>query len=54
MTSETDTQDIERLPLHAYTEKAYLDYSMYVINDRALPHIGDGLKPVQRRIVYAM
>ncbi len=44
----------ERLPLHEYTRKAYLDYSMYVINDRALPHIGDGLKPVQRRIVYAM
>jgi topoisomerase-4 subunit A len=54
MTTESHTQDIERLPLHAYTEKAYLDYSMYVINDRALPHIGDGLKPVQRRIVYAM
>src|SRR3569833_2355491 len=46
--------DIERLPLKAFTEKAYLDYSMYVILDRALPHIGDGLKPVQRRIVYAM
>ena len=45
---------IERLPLHEYTEKAYLDYSMYVIGERALPHIGDGLKPVQRRIVYAM
>ena len=44
----------ERLPLHEYTEKAYLDYAMYVIGDRALPHIGDGLKPVQRRIVYAM
>ena len=44
----------ETLPLSAYTEKAYLDYSMYVINDRALPHVGDGLKPVQRRIVYAM
>ncbi|QKT02664.1 DNA topoisomerase IV subunit A [Ectothiorhodospiraceae bacterium 2226] len=44
----------ERLPLSAFTEKAYLDYSMYVILDRALPHIGDGLKPVQRRIVYAM
>ena len=44
----------EELPLWRYTEKAYLDYSMYVINDRALPHIGDGLKPVQRRIVYAM
>ncbi|WP_027966429.1 DNA topoisomerase IV subunit A [Halomonas halocynthiae] len=45
---------IERLSLREYTEKAYLDYSMYVILDRALPHIGDGLKPVQRRIVYAM
>ncbi len=45
---------VERMPLRQYTEKAYLDYSMYVINDRALPHIGDGLKPVQRRIVYAM
>lgn len=44
----------EALPLSAFTEKAYLDYSMYVILDRALPHIGDGLKPVQRRIVYAM
>ncbi len=47
-------ESIERLPLKEYTEKAYLDYSMYVILDRALPHIGDGLKPVQRRIVYAM
>ncbi|MEE4380927.1 MAG: DNA topoisomerase IV subunit A [Pseudomonadales bacterium] len=46
--------DVERVPLRRYTEKAYLDYSMYVINDRALPHVGDGLKPVQRRIVYAM
>jgi len=45
---------VERLPLREYTEKAYLDYSMYVILDRALPHIGDGLKPVQRRIIYAM
>ena len=45
---------IERMPLEKYTEKAYLDYSMYVILDRALPNIGDGLKPVQRRIVYAM
>ena len=44
----------ERIPLKDYTEKAYLDYSMYVILDRALPNIGDGLKPVQRRIVYAM
>jgi len=46
--------DIEQLPLRTFTEKAYLDYSMYVILDRALPHIGDGLKPVQRRIIYAM
>lgn len=46
--------DIERLPLRDFAEKAYLDYSMYVILDRALPHIGDGLKPVQRRIIYAM
>lgn len=44
----------EQIELKAYTEKAYLDYSMYVILDRALPHIGDGLKPVQRRIIYAM
>ncbi len=51
---EFDYGDVERLPLHAFTEKAYLDYSMYVILDRALPQIGDGLKPVQRRIVYAM
>jgi topoisomerase-4 subunit A len=47
-------EGVERLPLKRFTEKAYLDYSMYVILDRALPHIGDGLKPVQRRIVYAM
>jgi len=47
-------EGVERLSLKEYTEKAYLDYSMYVILDRALPHIGDGLKPVQRRIVYAM
>ena len=46
--------DFEDLSLRDYTEKAYLDYSMYVILDRALPNIGDGLKPVQRRIVYAM
>lgn len=44
----------ERKPLTEFTEKAYLDYSMYVILDRALPNIADGLKPVQRRIVYAM
>ena len=47
-------EGIERQPLRAFTEKAYLDYSMYVILDRALPYIGDGLKPVQRRIIYAM
>lgn len=46
--------NVEKIPLREYTEKAYLDYSMYVILDRALPHIGDGLKPVQRRIIYAM
>ncbi len=46
--------ETERLSLKDFTEKAYLDYSMYVILDRALPHIGDGMKPVQRRIVYAM
>lgn len=45
---------IEQRPLKQFTEEAYLNYSMYVIMDRALPHIGDGLKPVQRRIVYAM
>ncbi|OKY26900.1 DNA topoisomerase IV subunit A [Thalassotalea sp. PP2-459] len=45
---------IEQRPLRQFTEEAYLNYSMYVIMDRALPHIGDGLKPVQRRIVYAM
>ncbi len=45
---------VERQPLKTFTEKAYLDYSMYVILDRALPQLADGLKPVQRRIVYAM
>jgi len=44
----------EQLALRKFVEQSYLNYSMYVINDRALPHIGDGLKPVQRRIVYAM
>ncbi len=47
-------ENYEQLPLKHFAEKAYLDYSMYVILDRALPHIADGLKPVQRRIVYAM
>lgn len=51
----TYTEDgTERQSLKQYTESAYLNYSMYVILDRALPHVGDGLKPVQRRIVYAM
>jgi topoisomerase-4 subunit A len=48
------TNNIEHIPVREYAERAYLDYSMYVILDRALPHIGDGLKPVQRRIIYAM
>lgn len=48
------TEGFERLALKTYSEKAYLDYSMYVILDRALPHIADGFKPVQRRIIYAM
>lgn len=47
-------QIVECKPLTEFTEKAYLDYSMYVILDRALPHLADGLKPVQRRIIYAM
>ncbi len=47
-------EGVERRPLGTFTEKAYLDYSMYVILDRALPALGDGLKPVQRRIIYAM
>ena len=51
---EIDNDGIEQVSLKQYAEKAYLDYSMYVILDRALPHVGDGLKPVQRRIVYAM
>lgn len=51
----TISQDgVEQLPIRRFAEDAYLNYSMYVIMDRALPHIGDGLKPVQRRIVYAM
>ncbi len=47
-------EGIEQMPLRTFTESAYLNYSMYVIMDRALPFIGDGLKPVQRRIIYAM
>ncbi len=47
-------EGVEREPLRSFTERAYLEYSMYVILDRALPHVGDGLKPVQRRIIYAM
>ena len=46
--------EYEKIPLKDYAERAYLDYSMYVVLDRALPAIGDGLKPVQRRIIYAM
>ncbi len=49
-----DFEGVEREPLRSFTERAYLEYSMYVILDRALPHVGDGLKPVQRRIIYAM
>ena len=52
--SQLDFEGVERQPLLEFTEKAYLDYAMYVILDRALPHIGDGLKPVQRRIIFAM
>lgn len=54
MTKKIMSEVAERKALTEFTEKAYLDYSMYVILDRALPHIADGLKPVQRRIVYAM
>ena len=50
----SEIEDYEKIPFQEFTEKAYLNYSMYVILDRALPHISDGLKPVQRRIVYAM
>ena len=54
MQNSLNLEGVEQLPLREYTEKAYLNYSMYVILDRALPQIGDGLKPVQRRIIYAM
>lgn len=53
-TIKMSLEGIERQSLRTFTEQAYLNYSMYVIMDRALPHIGDGLKPVQRRIIYAM
>ncbi|PCI08156.1 MAG: DNA topoisomerase IV subunit A [Gammaproteobacteria bacterium] len=52
--AELEFEGVEKMPLSEFTERAYLDYSMYVILDRALPYIGDGLKPVQRRIVFAM
>ncbi|HVO45997.1 MAG TPA: DNA topoisomerase IV subunit A [Steroidobacteraceae bacterium] len=54
MQDELNFEGVEKQPLRLFTEKAYLDYSMYVILDRALPALGDGLKPVQRRIIYAM
>lgn len=54
MPKNNDLAEVERQSLSDFTERAYLNYSMYVILDRALPHIGDGLKPVQRRIIYAM
>ncbi|MCI7353261.1 MAG: DNA topoisomerase IV subunit A [[Actinobacillus] rossii] len=54
MNNNINYEGIEQMPLRTFTESAYLNYSMYVIMDRALPFIGDGLKPVQRRIVYAM
>ena len=54
MATDLMADELESIPLAEFTENAYLNYAMYVINDRALPHIGDGLKPVQRRIIYAM
>ena len=54
MTDSINYEGIEQMPLRHFTERAYLNYSMYVIMDRALPFIGYGLKPVQRRIIYAM
>ncbi|WP_141453543.1 DNA topoisomerase IV subunit A [Pseudoxanthomonas sp. z9] len=53
-TIRTSFHGFEQIPLREYAERAYLDYSMYVVLDRALPFIGDGLKPVQRRIIYSM
>jgi topoisomerase-4 subunit A len=52
--AQLSLEGVEQMPLSLFTRRAYLDYAMYVIMDRALPHIGDGLKPVQRRIIYAM
>ena len=52
--TDTAMLETEQQPIRSFTEKAYLDYSMYVILDRALPSLADGLKPVQRRIIYAM
>ncbi|MDN3681572.1 DNA topoisomerase IV subunit A [Vibrio tapetis subsp. quintayensis] len=54
MSTEITFDGVEQQPMRKFTEDAYLNYSMYVIMDRALPYIGDGLKPVQRRIIYAM
>ncbi|OOF69776.1 DNA topoisomerase IV subunit A [Rodentibacter caecimuris] len=54
MENQINYEGIEQMPIRHFTESAYLNYSMYVIMDRALPFIGDGLKPVQRRIIYAM
>jgi topoisomerase-4 subunit A len=52
--TQISNEGIEQLPMRLFAESAYRDYAMYVILDRALPHVGDGLKPVQRRIIYAM
>lgn len=54
MRNEINYEGVEQMPLKKFSEAAYLNYAMYVIMDRALPFIGDGLKPVQRRIIYAM
>lgn len=53
-TRELSLETVEQMPLKTYSEKSYLEYAMYVILDRSLPHVADGLKPVQRRIIYAM
>ncbi|MBW3564871.1 MAG: DNA topoisomerase IV subunit A [Acidobacteria bacterium] len=53
-TAGSSALEVEEIPLEIFARRAYLDYSMYVVSDRALPHIADGLKPVQRRIIYAM